>query len=125
MLASHLNAVVGRDEMGAASLLEGLSGVGPVEGVGHGRVVVGDELAELGLEVGHRGEVAAAEALSMDDAEKDLDLVEPRAVFGQVDEADAVADVREELAPGGHRFEDAANVFFPVSRVGRILQRPI
>ena len=26
----------------------------------------------------------------MDDAEKDFDLVKPRAVFGQVDEADAV-----------------------------------
>jgi len=80
-LVSHLNAVVERDEMGAASLLERLSGVGPVEGVGHGRVVVGDELSELGLEVGHRGEVAAAQALSMDDAEKDFDLVEPRAIF--------------------------------------------
>ena len=79
--------------MGAASLLERLPGVGPVEGVGHSRVVVGDELSELGLEVGHRGEVAAAEALSVGDAEKDLDLVKPRAVFGQVDEADAVTDV--------------------------------
>ena len=99
--------------MGAASLLEGLAGVGPVEGVGHGRVVVDDELSELGLEVGHRGEVVAAQALSSGDAEEDLDLVEPRAVFGQVNEADAVANVREELAPSRHRFEDAANVFFP------------
>jgi hypothetical protein len=57
--------------------LEGLSGVGPVEGVCHGRVVVGDELSELGLEVGHRGEVGAAQALSVGDAEKDFDLVEP------------------------------------------------
>ena len=75
MLASHLNAVVGRDELGAASLLEGLSGVGPVEGVGHGRVVIGDELSKLGLKVRHRGEVAAAQALSMGDAEEDFDYV--------------------------------------------------
>ena len=91
--------------MGAAALWEGLAGVGPVEGVGHGRVVVGNELSELGLEVGHRGEVAAAQALSVGDAEKDLDLVKPRAVFGQVHEADAVVDVREELAPCRQRLE--------------------
>jgi ribosomal protein S5 len=79
--------------------------------MGHGCVVVGDELSELGLKFGHRGEVAAAQALSMDDAEKDLDLIEPRAVFGQVDKTDAVALVREELAPRRHRFENTANVF--------------
>ena len=93
--------------------------------MGHGRVVVGNELSELGLEVGHRGEVAAADALSLLNAEEDLDLVEPRAVFGQVDEADAVSDVREELAPRRHRFEDAANVFFPENPVQRTLRRPI
>jgi hypothetical protein len=67
---------VGWDEMGATSLLEGFPSVGPVEGVGHGRVVVGDELSELGLEDGHRGEVAATEALSLDDAEKDFVTVQ-------------------------------------------------
>ena len=93
MWALQLNAVVGRNEMGAASLLEGFAGVGPVEGMGHGRVVVDDERSDLGLEFGHRGEVPAAQAFSLDDAEEDLDLVEPRAVFGQVDEADPVAGV--------------------------------
>src|SRR3954447_3612397 len=99
--------------MGAASLLEGLAGVGPIEGMSHRRVVVDDELSELGLELGHRGEVAAAQALSLEDAEEDLDLVEPRTVFRQVHEADAVTDVREELASRRHRSEDAADVFFP------------
>ena len=75
--------------------------MGPVEGVGHGRVVVGNEPSGLGLEVGDRGGVTAAQALSWGDAEGDLDLVKPRAVFGQVDEA--VADVREELAPSRQR----------------------
>jgi hypothetical protein len=51
--------------MGAASLLEGFAGVGPVEGMGHGRVVVGDELSELGFEFGHRGEIPAAQAFSV------------------------------------------------------------
>ena len=63
--------------MRAACLLEGLAGVGPVERVGHRSVVVNNELSELRFEVGHRGEVAAAQAFSLDDPEKDLDLVEP------------------------------------------------
>ena len=110
--------------MGAAFLLEGFAGVGPVEGMCHGRVVVGDELSDLGFECGHRGEVPAAEAFSLEDAEEDLDLVEPRAVFGQVDEADPVADVREELAPCRHGFEDAAKVFFPENPRRRTLRQP-
>ncbi len=124
MWALQLNAVVGRNEMGAAFLLEGFAGVGPVEGMGHGRVVVDDERSDLGLEVGHRGEVPAAQAFSLEDAEEDLNLVEPRAVFWQVDEADPVADVREELAPRRHGFENAANVFFPEDRVCRTVRRP-
>ena len=115
--------MVGRNEMGSAPLLEGFASVCPVEGMRHGRIVIGDELSELGLEVGHRGEVAAADALSLLNAEEDLDLVEPRAVFGQVNEADPVTGVREELAPRRHGFENAANVFFPVDRVRRTVRR--
>ena len=89
--------------MGSASLLEGFAGVCPVEGMGHGRIVVGDELSDLEFEFGHGGEVPAAQAFSLEDAQEDLDLVEPRAVFGQVDEADSVGDVREELATRRHR----------------------
>jgi hypothetical protein len=99
--------------MGAAFLLEGFAGVGPAEGMGHGRVVVDDERSDLGLEFGHRGEVPTAQAFSLEVAKEDLNLVEPRAVFWQVDEADPVADFREELAPRRHGFENAANVFFP------------
>ena len=82
-----------RDEPGSARLLERLAGVGPVEGVGHRRVVVGDKLSELRFEVGHRGEVAATQAFSVGDAKEDLDLIEPRTVFRQVDKADPVTGV--------------------------------
>ena len=75
--AFQLNATVGWDEMGAVAFLERLARVSPIEGVGHGRVVVDDELSELGFEGGHRGKVAAAQALSLEDAEEDFDLVEP------------------------------------------------
>ena len=111
--------------MRAASLLERFAGVGPVEGVRHCCVVVGDELSDLGLKSGHRSEVSASQTFSLEDAEKDLDLVEPRAVFGKIDEADTVADVREELSSRLHGFEKAANVFFPVDRLCRTARRPI
>ena len=54
----------------------------------------------------------------MDDPEHDLDLVEPRTVFREVDEADSVGGVRQELLACCHRFEDATVVFFP-SALGR------
>jgi hypothetical protein len=50
--------------MGAAFLLEGFAGVGPVEGMGHGFVVVDDERSDLGLEFGHRGEGARQRSLT-------------------------------------------------------------
>lgn len=79
--------------MESASLLEGFAGICPVEGMCHGRIVIVDKLSELGLEVDHRGEVAAAEALSLLNAEEDFDLVEPRAVFRQINEADPVTGI--------------------------------
>lgn len=93
MLSPQFDTAVGWDEVGAAAFLEGFAGVGPVEGVGHRGVVVGDELSELGLEFWHRGEVAATQAFALQDAEEDFDLIEPGTVFRQVDEADAVAGV--------------------------------
>src|ERR1700682_646418 len=113
VLFSHFDAAVGRDEVRPAVFLQRFAGIGPVEWVGHRGVVVDDELSKLRLEFEHRGEIAAAEALALEDTEKDFDLVEPRTVFRQVNETDAVAGVREELAPSGHRFQDPAHVFFP------------
>ena len=84
-----LTAAVGWAEVGAVGF-EGLAGVRPIERVGHGFVVVGDEGAEFGVEVRHGGEVAAADDFSHDDPKHRFDLVEPRAVFGQVYEANAV-----------------------------------
>ena len=87
--------------MRAASLLERFAGVGPVEGVRHCCVVVGDELSDLGLKSGHRSEVSASQTFSLEDAEKDLDLVEPRAVFGKKHEPNAVAWIRQKCTPSG------------------------
>lgn len=93
-------------------LLQGFAGVGPVKGVGNRGIIVLDKLSDFRLQFGHRGEVAPTQAFAMQDTEEDFDLVEPRTVFGQIDEADAVARVREELTPAAHRFQDALGAFF-------------
>ena len=111
--------------MRSAVFLQRFSGVGPVERVRHRGVVVGDELSELRFQFGHRFEVAAAQTFSLEDAEEDFDLVQPRAVFRQVDEADAVRCVREEFAAVGQGLQDAAGVFFPARRSRRSAERPV
>lgn len=98
--------------MRATFLLEGSAGVGPVEGMGHGLIVTSDEFTNLGFEFGHRCEAGPTQAFSVEDAEEDLDLVEPRTVFGKVDEADPVVDLREKLTARFHGLENPANVFF-------------
>jgi hypothetical protein len=47
-----------------------------------GLVVVGDEVIDLGHQVGHRAERAAPDRLGADVGEEALDQVEPRAVGG-------------------------------------------
>lgn len=81
------------DEARAALLLHRLAGVGPGEGVGHRGVVVVHEFPQLRFQVCHRREVSASQELPVDDPEHDLDLVEPRTVLRQVDEADPVGGV--------------------------------
>ena len=97
----QFDAAMWRDEGWSSSFLRRLSGVGPVEGVGHRRVVIGDEVADFILQIFYRSEVSTPENFSLNDAEDDLDLVEPRTVFWQVHEVDAVSGVREELASRG------------------------
>jgi hypothetical protein len=112
-----------RDELGAAFFLDRLSGVGPGEGMGHCGVVIGHELSELRFQVGHREKISAAQKLSMNDPENDLNLIEPRTVFRKVDKADSMLEVRQERLSRGHGFEDAADVFFPTRRA-RHIERP-
>ena len=104
--------------------LHGLSGVCPSERVGHCGIVIADEFPQLRLQICYRCEVAAAQELPVDNPKDDLDLVEPRTMLRQVDEADPVLEIRQELPTRRHRFEDAAVVFFPARRVGRSVRRP-
>ena len=101
-VASRFRAVMRRDELGAADFCDGSSGIGPCEGVSHRRVVVGHELPESQLQGGHRCEACSPQAFSVDDSEDHLDLIEPRTVFGCINEVDAVADIRQERFPCRH-----------------------
>jgi len=56
----------------------------------HRRVVVSDELPDLRFQVGHGGKASAAQTLSSNDAEDDLDLIEPGSMFRKVDKAYSV-----------------------------------
>ena len=93
---------MGWDEGGAASFPYWPSCVSPRERVSHRGVVVRDELPELRFKVGHRDKISATQTLSLDDAEYDLNLIEPRAVFRKVDKANSMSEVREELPSRDH-----------------------
>ena len=90
-----------RDEGRSCGFFEWLAGVGPVAGMGHHWVVVADEVGELILEFAHRCEAAASLAFALADAEDDLNLVEPRTVFREVDEPNAMARLGKKFAATG------------------------
>ena len=102
-----------RDKFWSTLLLQWFSSVGPVEGMCHCGVVIGHELSELRFEVTYRSEVSAPQALSMNNTEHDLNLIEPRAVFRKVDKTDSVTWVREEFLSSEHGFQNAVTAFFP------------
>ena len=56
--------------------MEWLCCVGPLEGLSHGAVEVGDEGQHLVAQVGHGGEAPAAEQLADQDAQPEFDLVD-------------------------------------------------
>src|SRR5262245_30930 len=94
-------------------LLEGPGGVEPLDGFGHGAVEVVDEGQNPVLEILPRGEAGSAEELAHQDAEPNLDLVEPGAVLGGVHEADAVARRRQEGRPAGLGLQHPAFPLLP------------
>ena len=85
--------------------------------MGHREIVVFDKAFNLVCQMGHRSEAASTQEFSLEHSEDDLDLIEPRTMFWQVDEVDAVAGIREELAPCALGLQDSVNPFFPRSSV--------
>src|SRR5579872_997443 len=87
--------------------MKGSSGVSPLEGLGHRFVEVVDELSESAFEVFEGGEARPFEEATGQDAEPDLDLVQPGAMLGRVDPPDPVGRVFEEGFARRLRLEDA------------------
>ena len=85
--------------------------VGPLEGLGHGAVEIGDEVQHLVPEVGDGSEVATPQQLTDQDTEPDLDLIQPRRMLGRVVKDDLVGWIGQESSAGRHRLQNAAFPF--------------
>src|SRR4051812_40852842 len=81
--------------------LEGASRVRPLEWPGEHLVEVIDKRQQFRAQVLHRRETAATDDLAHNDPKHDLDLIEPRTVFGGVHEPDAMVLLQQERVPTG------------------------
>ena len=86
---------------------------GPPKGLGHGCVEVSDELVDLGAQGFFAGEISTTKELSHQDGEPNLDLVEPRCVFGREVEGDAMLGRALERFSGRLGCEHAGLSFYP------------
>ncbi len=68
----------------------------------HCRVVVDDKLPDLRLQIGDRLEVSTTQTFALNDAEYDLDLIEPGTVFRQVNKANSMFGICQERSSCGH-----------------------
>ncbi len=74
-------------------------------------VVVGNEGQDAGAQLEHRRTTESRKQATDEDREPDLNLVEPRTVFGSVDEANAMAGVGEKSSARAHVGEVATFAF--------------
>lgn len=81
---------VGRAIVVVRRLSQWFACVGPVERMGHRKIVVIQESPKLVFQVSNGRKAASAHHFSHDDAKQGLDLVQPRTVLGQEHKADAV-----------------------------------
>jgi len=72
---------------------------GPAEGARFGTVPVSDKTEDIASERGHALEASVAEDATLEDAEPDLDLIDPRGVQRRVDEAEAMPVLPVEPRP--------------------------
>ena len=76
--------------------------VGPVKRAMGETIEVGNECQDPFTQVSHRRPTRTSEQAANQDAEPDLNLVEPGTVPGRVDQANAVGRVREKGGPRLH-----------------------
>ncbi len=89
------------------------TGVSPFERLGQGAIEIGDEVQDALLQVVHRGEVATLQQTPHQNAEPELDLVQPRSVDRRVHEPDGVHRVLQEGGARLHGFQDAGFALDP------------
>src|SRR5207245_7638990 len=94
-----------------ASCLKRPPGVRPTEGLAQDLVEVFDERERARSQVVDRSEAGSLEEAPRQDGEPDLNLVEPRAVTGCVDESDSMGEILQKRPTGLLRFEDAVFSF--------------
>jgi hypothetical protein len=82
--------------------------VGPLEWFGHSTVVVLNELQHLVLKSLDGGKRCTREQLARQDAQPDLDLVQPGAVPGCLVEDDAMGAIAQESRPAVAVFQHTA-----------------
>ncbi len=81
---------------------ESLSLVGPFERLGHGLIVVVDESQDSGLQVFNGGEGTTFEQFADQNAQPDLNLIQPRTVLGRVMEHDSMGRISQKRGATGH-----------------------
>src|SRR3990172_12204883 len=87
--------------------------VGPLERLRHGPIEIGDEVQYALLQIVYRSEVATLQQTPDQNAEPDLDLVQPRSVDRRVNEPDAMRRVLQEGSARLHGFQDASFTLDP------------
>ena len=81
--------------------------VSPVHGFGNCLVEILHESLEFLDQVELGTEAASSHHATIDDAENDFDLVEPRTVFREVHKTDAMARIGKKRSARGHRLQNA------------------
>src|SRR5207253_11144350 len=78
----------------------------PLERFGHRLIEVGNEGQDALPQVRNRREVPPLQQPAYQNAEPELDLVQPTAVLRCIEKADAMAGITQERCAGRHRLQD-------------------
>src|SRR5262249_30247176 len=92
--------------------LQRAASVGPAKRFGQRLVEIVDEVNDALSQGCQRWKISTLQDAPYQDAEPDLDLVQPRRVLRRVDEAKAMLQVREKRLAAGHRFQHSGLPLF-------------
>src|SRR5271163_4734148 len=93
---------------GPSSNVQRASGVGPLEWLGQRFVEIRDEGQDFLAQILHGRKVASLDHAPHQDAEPNLDLIQPRRMFRHIHKTDAMRLVLQKLPPGRHGLQYAS-----------------